>query len=121
MNPFKYSLSELSKTLVALVGLAGYVALIFVTFNPDLVHAVELLVPAVFAVGATFTATNHTPADLQKAIMGAVGAVVSVVTYFHSVPADVTNKIGMAVGALVVIIGIYWARNRPSKKQLAKA
>jgi len=111
LNPFNYSVAEISKTLVALIGFVGFTVLTFVTFDPSLVQAVQLLVPAFATVGLTFAATNHTPADLNKAVQGALAAVVTVVSYFATVPADTTNKIAMALGALVTVVGIYWKGN----------
>lgn len=115
LNPFNYSVAEISKTIVALIGFVGFVLLTFITFDPSLIQAVELLVPAFATVGLTFAATNHTPADLNKACQGALAAIVTVVSYFHTVPADTTNKIAMAIGALVVVVGVYWKGNSTHK------
>ena len=114
LNPLNYSLAEISKALIALVGLAGYVVLLFVTFDPSLIQSIELLIPAVFAVIGTFAAKNHSTDDLQKALMAAIGAIISIVSYFHTVPADTANKIGLVVGAIVIIVGIYWKANAPA-------
>lgn len=112
LNPFNYSVAELTKALVALVGFVGFVLLTFLTFDPSLVQAVQLLVPAFATLGLTFASTNHNPADLNKACQAALAAVVTVVSYFTTVPADTTNKIAMAIGALVTVVGIYWLRNQ---------
>lgn len=114
LNPFNYSVAELSKTIVALIGFVGFVLLSFLTFDPSLVQAVELLVPAFATVALVFASTNHTPYDLNKALQGLVAAVITVVSYFTTVPADTANKIAMAVGALVVVVGVYWKGNQGS-------
>lgn len=112
------NLSEYSKAIVAIIGLVGYVLLTFITFDPTLIQAVQLLVPAAVLVVVTWGSKNHTPDDLNKAMMAFVSAAITVVSYFHTVPADTANKIGMAVGALVIVLGIYQKRNstaaRPS-------
>jgi hypothetical protein len=112
MNPFSYSLAELSKALVAGIFLVGYVVLLFVTFDPTLIQSISLLVAPTFAVVAVFAAKNHTADDLQKALEQLKAAVITVVAYFTVVPASTENKIGMAIGALASFIGVYWARNR---------
>lgn len=109
-----YTISQLSKAIVSFIFLAGYVALIFITFNPGLITSVALIVPAAFAVVGVFGAKNHTADDLQKALEQMKMAVLSVVSYFTLVPASTTNKIGMAIGALASFIGVYWARNEGS-------
>ena len=112
LNPFNYSISELSKAAVALIGLVGYVVLTFVTFDPSLIQAVQLMVPAVVAVVLTFAATNHSPYDANKALQALLAASLTVVDYFTTVPADTANKIAMAVGALAVVLGVYWKGNQ---------
>jgi glucose uptake protein GlcU len=105
------NLSEYAKAAVALIGLVGYVLLTFITFDPSLVTAVQLLVPAAVGVVLVWGAKNHTPDDLNKALMALASAAITVVSYFTTVPADTANKIGMAIGALCVVVGVYWARN----------
>jgi glucose uptake protein GlcU len=105
------NLSEYAKAIVAIIGLVGYVLLTFLTFDPTLVQAVQLLVPAAVGVILVWGAKNHTPDDLNKALSALAAAAITVVSYFTTVPADTTNKIAMAVGALCVVIGVYWTRN----------
>lgn len=104
-------MSEYAKAIVAGIGLVGYVLLTFITFDPGLIQAVQLLVPAAVGVILVWGAKNHTPDDLNKALSALVATAITVVSYFTTVPADTTNKIGMAIGALCVVIGVYWTRN----------
>lgn len=112
MNPLRYSLSEISKALVALVGLVGYVLSIYLTIDPGLITSLELLVPAVVAVIAVFAAKNQTPDDLQKTVFGLVAAAVTVVTYLDRAHVDKWNKLLTAIGSAVVMFGVYWFRNK---------
>lgn len=111
MNPLNYGLAEVSKALVALIGFIGYVLAIYLTFDPNLITSIQLLVPAAVAVIVVFAAKNHSPDDLQKAVSGLVAAALTVVNYFHTLNASETNKILVAAGALVTIVAVYWKAN----------
>lgn len=113
-NPLDYSLAELQKAIIALIGFLGLAAffLIKTDFSPALVPAVQALVPPAFAVVAVFLATNHTPADLQKALIGFATASYGVfeVLSNHKVDPGTVETIAVLIGYLATFVGVIWAK-----------
>lgn len=117
LNPLNYSLKEVQKALIALIGFLGFAAFYLVNtgWDPALVPALEALVPAAIAVGVVFAATNHTPADLQKALLGLISAGVGVWNALGQGQVDPSTEqtLVVAAGYIATFIGVYWKGNRP--------
>lgn len=119
LNPFNYSLKEVQKALIALVGFLGFAAFYLVNtgWDPALVPALQALVPAAFAVIAVFAATNQTPADLQKALIGFISAGVGVWQALGQGAVDPSTEqtLGVMAGYIATFIGVYWKGNTPAE------
>lgn len=115
LNPFNYSLAELQKALIALIGFLGFAAFYLVNtgFDPGLVPALQALVPTGFAVIAVFAATNHSPADLQKALLGFISAGVGVYEALgdQAIDPSTIQTLGVMAGFIATFIGVYWRGN----------
>lgn len=118
LNPFNYSLAELSKALIALIGFLGFAAFYLANtgWDPALVPALQALVPAAIAVGVVFAATNHTPADLQKALLGLISAGVGVWQALGQGEVDPSTiqTLGVMAGYIATFTGVYWKGNTTS-------
>lgn len=113
LNPFNYSLGEVQKALIALVGFLAFAVffLLKTDFDPGLVPALQALVPTGFAVIAVFLATNHTAESLEKALLGFISAGVGVWQYFGDVEESTVEVLGILAGYLATFIGVYWKKN----------
>lgn len=112
-NPFSYSLAELAKMLVAAIGFVGFAIFYLANtgWSPDLIPAIQALVPTGLAVIVVFLASNHTAVDLNKALMGLVTAAYGV---FHALPQihpPPIESVAVIVGYISTFIGVAWARN----------
>lgn len=116
MNPFKYSLAEVSKALVALVGVVGFAVLYLANtgWDPGLVPALQTLVPPAIAVVAVFAAKNHTADDLNKALLGVIAAGAGVWKYFGQVDESTIATLGIVAGYIATFVGVYWKPNKPA-------
>lgn len=113
LNPFNYSLAELSKALIALIFFGGYVVTLFIFVPPGLIVAIAAVVPPAFGVVMVFVKGNHDADLFNKALVQLQTAVTTVVVYFIAVPASTTNKITLAVGAFVSVVAVLWKANAP--------
>jgi hypothetical protein len=119
MNPFRYSLAEVWKPVVALIFLIVAAIGLFITAEPGFVEACVTLAGAVFAVIGVFAAKNHTKDDLQKALEQLKGATLAVVAYFAVVPTSTEEQITALVGAVASVIAVYWTSNAKPAAQPA--
>lgn len=106
LNPFNYSLAELSKALIALIGFAGYTVTIFVVVDPGLIGAVSALVVPGIGLGAIFAVGNHTGSEYNKAIVAFLTAAITVSQYFTKLAPATENKLFVAAGALATVLGV---------------
>lgn len=120
MNPFRYSLEEIQKALIALVGFGGFAALFLIQtgFDPGFVPALQALVPAGFAVVAVFAATNLSAVSLEKALLGFISAGVGVYNYFGTVETTTVETLGVMAGYLATFVAVYWKGNSPGPAHL---
>jgi hypothetical protein len=116
-NPFNYSLAEVQKALIALVGFGGFAAVFLfgVDFDPGLVPAIETLVPAAIAVGVAFAAKT----DLRKALFGLVTAGVAVYRFFGNVDPSTEESLLVLAGYVATFAGVYFRQNAPVTKETA--
>jgi hypothetical protein len=119
LNPFNYSLAELSKAITALIFFGGYVAAMFIFVPPGFIVAVAAVVPPAFGVVMVFVKQNHEAGAFNKALEQLRSAVLTVVVYFVAVPASTQNKIIMAVGAFASVITVLWKGNSPIEAPVA--
>jgi hypothetical protein len=113
LNPFNYSLAELSKAITALIFFIGYVVTLFIFVPPGLIVAIAAVVPPAFGVVMVFVKGNHDADAFNKAVVQLQTAVTTIVVYFVAVPASTTNKITMAIGALASVVAVLWKANAP--------
>ena len=115
LNPLKYSLAEIQKALIALVGFLGFAAyfLVKTDFSPDLVPALQALVPAGFAVIAVFAATQTSEADVKKALIGFISAGVGVFQALgqRDVHPETVETLAVMAGYLATFFCVYVKRN----------
>lgn len=110
LNPFDYSLGELKAAIFAFVYLVFAILMLFIIPPAGFENAVLAVVPALFAVVSVFSATEHSTADLQKALEALKAAVASATMFYVAVPASVSNAITMLITGVVMAIGVAWAR-----------
>lgn len=111
LNPFHYSLAQVQKALVALVVAGVAIAGYFVVFDPGFQQAATLVVTQVFAVIAVFATTNHTAADVQKAVMALLGGVLGLVALFTTVDPNTAETVGGIVLAVLQVYGVFKTSN----------
>ena len=112
LNPFRFSLAELSKALIALIGFAGYVVTIFVVVDPGLIGAIQALVVPGIGVVAVFAVGNHSASEYNKAIVAFITAAITVSQYFTKISPSLENKLFVAAGALATVLGILLKGNK---------
>ena len=117
MNPFQYKPAELRKLIVSLLFAVAAVVGLFVTLDPTFVEACAALVGPIFAVIGVFGATDHTAAELQKALEQLKGAGLTVVGYFTVVPPSTEARISTLIVAVASVFGVYWIANEKPKKE----
>jgi hypothetical protein len=113
MNPFQYTLGQVTKAAVSAVLFAFALAGFFIAYDPDLQQATVVVVLSLSAVISVFATPNHTVADVTKAVEQLKGSVLTVVGFIVMVPAAVEVQIGAAVAALLSFYPIWLARNAP--------
>jgi hypothetical protein len=106
LNPFRFSLAELSKVLIALIGFAGYTVTLFVVVDPGLIGAVQALVVPGIGLVAIFAVGNHTASEYNKAIVAFITAAITVSQYFAKISPSTENKLFVAAGALATVLGV---------------
>lgn len=122
LNPFKYSLAELQKTILVLIAFGAYTVSLFVVVEPGLIVAITALVPAAFTVVGVFLKANHSADQFNKAFVAMLGAAFTVVTYFHiSLPVSTENKLLTGAGALATILAVLLKGNAPINAPVTKA
>lgn len=113
LNPFRYSLAELSKALIALIAFLGYGATLFVVVEPGLIEAIQGLVVPGIGVVAVFAVGNHTASEYNKAILALITAGITVANYFAKVTPSTENKLIVAAGALATVIAVLFKGGAP--------
>lgn len=106
LNPFRYSLAELSKFLIAAIGFVGYALLIFLSIKPGLIGAIQALVVPGVGLLAIFAVGNHTSSEYNKAIVAFLTAAITVYQYFGHLDPSTVTKLFMAAGALATALGV---------------
>lgn len=111
LNPFNYSLSELKAAIIAgLYLIFAVVMLLFVVPPVGFEEAVIAIVGPTFALIGVFTATEHSPGDLQKALESLKATIMTAIGFFAAVPASTANNLEMLIGGIVMFVGVIWAR-----------
>jgi len=113
LNPFRYSLAELSEALIALIAFIGYGVSLFLVVEPGLIGAIEGLVVPGVGVIAIFAIGNHTAGEYNKAIVALITAGITVAQYFTNVTPSTENKLFIAAGALATVLGVILHRGAP--------
>lgn len=113
LNPFRYSLAELSKAIIALVGFGGYTATIFFVVDPGLIGAVQALVVPGVGLVAIFAVGNHTGSEYNKAIVAFITAAITVSQYFAKLSPSTEGKLFVAAGALATVLGVLFKGGAP--------
>lgn len=110
---FGYSLAECQKAIVAAIYLVfAVVMLAGVVPHVGFEEAVIAVIGPTFGVVEVFLTTNHSAADLQKALEALKAAAMTAVGFYVATPANTEQVIGMLITGIVMAVGVYWARNR---------
>jgi hypothetical protein len=111
MNPFDYSLKEVSAAIIAGLYLLFAIAILVFAVPIGLEAATVALVGPTFTVIAVFTSTEHSPMDLQKALEALKGVAVTFISFFVAVPASTVTHLSVVIVGLVGVVSIVWARS----------
>lgn len=106
LNPFRYSLAEVSKFLIAAIGFIGYVVVLFVSVSPGLIGAIQALVVPAVGLLAIFAVGNHTSSEYNKAIVAFLTAAITVYQYFGHLAPSTETKLFVAAGALATTLAV---------------
>lgn len=99
--------------MAGLVTLFALLAL-FITFDPGIQTAAIAVTVGVFNVVGVLLTTNHTGADLGKAVTALQASALALAAFFITLDPTTVESIGAIVTAVVNVYGVYKATNEPA-------
>lgn len=93
MTIFGYTLPEIQKFLIALVGLVIAGVALFVGFDPGFQPAVEVLVTGLIGAIAVFALPNPSADAVYKALAAFATALLTVVEFYQHIPSSTATKV----------------------------